>query len=86
MIDNDKIRVVLNAEIDKKCAEIKRRRKRNTVYAVMLACFAVMPSIFILLNISIMHLIRTAAVAAVIVFFVKMSAVADEKPEELCYE
>lgn len=79
----------LEPEIDKKCLEIKINRKnriQNILFVILSICFISIPSILLLLNISLIYFFIAVGIIFFIKFILGLPDILSEKLEGKLYE
>ena len=87
--DLDKLLTNLEPIIDNKCIEIKKnkeQKKQNIILILLCLSFITIPSVLILLNISIIYFIVGIILIILIRLFIKLPDILKKNLEVNCYE
>ncbi len=84
--DVEQLLSLLEPEIDKKCLELKRKRKKEIHYIILLCSILILPSIFFILNISIIYFILMIVIISGLKLFIKLPDILKLDLKGVCYE
>lgn len=87
--DLDELLDNLKPEINKKCFEIKQRRKQrmqSIKLVILCLLFMIVPNIFLMFNIKIIYIVVIALIFGLLKLFVKLPDILKRCLEANCYE
>lgn len=87
--DLDKLLINLEPIINNKCIEIKKnkeQKKQNVILILLCLSFIIIPSVLILLNISIVYFMIGIILIITTRFFIKLPDILKKNLEVTCYE
>ena len=87
--DVNKLLKTLEFEIDKKCMELKNKKNtknKQILYVLLLSLFATIPSLLIIINISIIYFVIGIALLLLLTTFMKLPDLLNSNIGGICCE